>query len=211
MAGNLHEEASPRPPATGGSGWTAGRVIALATGSVLLLVSLALIAGGGALTWADRRRRRAVPHRRQLHDGGRLRWPRRHRPSGDRGPRRPARRAALGRAVGAVTMAWFLVIVAGVFEMGFAVLLKQSHGITRIWPTAGFAACALVSFGLLTYALKRLEVGPAYAVWTGIGAAGTAVIGMAVLGESVSTLKLVSLGLILAGVIGLNLAGVTPP
>lgn len=108
-------------------------------------------------------------------------------------------------------MAWFLVIVAGVFEMGFAVLLKQSHGLTQLWPTAGFAVCALISFGLLTYALSKLEVGPAYAVWTRIGAAGTAVIGMAVLGESVSTLKLVSIGLVLAGVIGLNLAGVTPP
>jgi quaternary ammonium compound-resistance protein SugE len=107
-------------------------------------------------------------------------------------------------------MAWLIVIVAGVFEMGFAVLLKQSHGITRLWPTAGFAVCALISFGLLTYALKKLEVGPAYAVWTGIGAAGTAVIGMVALGESVSPLKLVSLGLILAGVVGLNVAGVTP-
>ena len=107
-------------------------------------------------------------------------------------------------------MAWLIVVVAGVFEMGFAVLLKQSNGITRLWPTVGFAVCALISFGLLTYALKKLEVGPAYAVWTGIGAAGTAVIGMAVLGESVSALKLVSLALILAGVVGLNIAGVTP-
>ncbi len=106
-------------------------------------------------------------------------------------------------------MAWLIVVVAGVFEMGFAVLLKQSHGITRLWPTVGFAVCALISFGLLTYALKKLEVGPAYAVWTGIGAAGTAVIGMIALGESVSALKLVSLGLILAGVVGLNIAGVT--
>ena len=108
-------------------------------------------------------------------------------------------------------MAWLIVIVAGVFEMGFTVLLKQSHGITRLWPTVGFAACALISFGLLTYALKKLEVGPAYAVWTGIGAAGTALMGIALLGESVSALKLVSIGLILAGVIGLNLSGVTPP
>ena len=108
-------------------------------------------------------------------------------------------------------MAWLLVLVAGVFETGFAVLLKQSHGITRVWPTAGFAACALISFGLLTIALRKLEVRPAYAVWTGISTAGTAVVGMVALGESVSVLKLVSIGLILAGVIGLNLAGVTPP
>lgn len=107
-------------------------------------------------------------------------------------------------------MAWFLVVVAGIFETGFAVLLKQSHGITRLWPTVGFAACALVSFGLLTIALRSLDVGPAYAVWTGLGAAGTAAVGMIALGDEVSTAKLVSIGLIIAGVIGLSLAGVTP-
>jgi quaternary ammonium compound-resistance protein SugE len=108
-------------------------------------------------------------------------------------------------------MAWVALVAAGLFETGFAVLLKQSHGLTRLWPTVGFAACALVSFGLLTMALKRLEVGKAYAVWTGLGATGTAVVGMWALGESVSPLKLVSIGLILVGVIGLNLSGVTPP
>ncbi|HXR41291.1 MAG TPA: multidrug efflux SMR transporter [Acidothermaceae bacterium] len=107
-------------------------------------------------------------------------------------------------------MAWALVVVAGIFETGFAVLLKLSHGVSRLWPTVGFAACALVSFALLTIALKHLEVGSAYAVWTGLGAAGTAVVGMAWLGDAVSTMKLVSIGLILAGVIGLNLAGVRP-
>ena len=107
-------------------------------------------------------------------------------------------------------MAWALVCIAGLFETGFAVLLKLSHGITRLWPTVGFATCAIISFGLLTIALKDLDVGPAYAVWTGLGAAGTAVVGMALLGDTVSTLKLVSIGLILAGVVGLNLAGVTP-
>ena len=106
-------------------------------------------------------------------------------------------------------MAWVMLIGAGVFEMAFAVLLKLSHGLTRFWPTVGFAVAALVSFGLLTTALRQLEVGPAYAVWTGIGAVGTAAIGMLWLGESVSLLKLVSIGLILAGVIGLNLSGVT--
>lgn len=108
-------------------------------------------------------------------------------------------------------MAWALVCVAGLFETGFAVMLKLSHGITRLWPTVGFASCALISFALLTIALKDLEVGPAYAAWTGLGAAGTAIVGMALLGDAVSTLKLVSIGLILAGVVGLNLAGVTPP
>ena len=107
-------------------------------------------------------------------------------------------------------MAWVIILAAGLFETGFAVALKMSHGMTRIWPTAVFAACALASFALLTIALRKLEVGAAYAVWTGIGAAGTAVIGMAFLGDTVSATKIASICLILAGVIGLNLSGVTP-
>jgi quaternary ammonium compound-resistance protein SugE len=107
-------------------------------------------------------------------------------------------------------MVWLVVLAAGLFETGFAVLLKLSHGMTRLWPTAGFAACALISFGLLTIALKKLEVSTAYAVWTGIGAAGAGLFGMIFLGEAVSTVKLVSIGLVLAGVVGLNLSGVTP-
>lgn len=83
-------------------------------------------------------------------------------------------------------------------------------GIRRLWPTAGFAASALICFGLLTAALKKLEMGSAYAVWTGLGAAGAALVGMWALGESVSAVKLVSIGVIL-GVIRLNLSGVTPP
>jgi len=104
-------------------------------------------------------------------------------------------------------MAWFLVIVAGLLETGFAICLKLSHGFTRIWPTFGFAVFALGSFGLLTTALRRLEVGPAYAVWTGIGAAGTVVVGMLFLDESSSLVKILSVSLIVAGVIGLNLSG----
>lgn len=107
-------------------------------------------------------------------------------------------------------MPWFLIVVAGLFETGFAVLLKQSAHFTRLWPTVGFAICAFISFGLLNLALGKLEVGPAYAVWTGIGAAGTALVGILALGESASALKLVSIGVILIGVVGLNLSGVTP-
>jgi quaternary ammonium compound-resistance protein SugE len=107
-------------------------------------------------------------------------------------------------------MAWLIILAAGIFETGFAVSLKLSHGMTRIWPTIWFAACALMSFGLLTLALRSLEVGAAYAVWTGIGAAGAATVGMIFLGDAVSTLKLVSIALILAGVIGIHLSGVTP-
>jgi quaternary ammonium compound-resistance protein SugE len=107
-------------------------------------------------------------------------------------------------------MAWLMLITAGLFETGFAVFLKLSHGLTKLWPTVGFAGCALISFGLLTLALRQLEVGPAYAVWTGIGAAGAAAVGMIVLGDSVSAVKVFAIGLILAGVVCLNLSGVTP-
>jgi quaternary ammonium compound-resistance protein SugE len=106
-------------------------------------------------------------------------------------------------------VAWLLIVAAGIFETGFAILLKVSDHFTRLWPTAGFAGCALISFGLLSLAVTKLEIGPAYAVWTGIGAAGTAAVGILALGESVSVLKIVSIGLVLAGVVGLNLAGVT--
>lgn len=106
-------------------------------------------------------------------------------------------------------MAWLLVICAGVLETGFALLLKASDGFTKLWPTIGFAACAISSFGLLTMSLKYLDVGPAYAVWTGIGAAGTALMGIWIYGESSSVLKLVSIALILAGVVGLNLSGIS--
>jgi quaternary ammonium compound-resistance protein SugE len=104
-------------------------------------------------------------------------------------------------------MAWFLVVVAGLLETGFAVMLKESNGFTRIVPTVLFAVFALGSFGLLTIALKSLEVGPAYAVWTGIGAGGTVIVGMVWLNESVTTLKLISVALVLIGVVGLQLSG----
>lgn len=104
-------------------------------------------------------------------------------------------------------MAWLLVVVAGLLETGFAVCLKLSHGFTRLWPTIAFCVFALGSFGLLTMSLKKLDVGAAYAVWTGIGAAGTAIYGMAFLGDVVSTLKLISVALVVLGAIGLQLSG----
>jgi quaternary ammonium compound-resistance protein SugE len=106
-------------------------------------------------------------------------------------------------------MAWVALVAAGLFETSFAVCLKLSDGLRVLWPTVGFALSALISFGLLTFALRELEVGPAYAVWTGIGAAGAATVGMIFLGDAASILKLVSIALILSGVIGLNLSGVT--
>ncbi|WP_369172265.1 multidrug efflux SMR transporter [Streptomyces sp. R28] len=104
-------------------------------------------------------------------------------------------------------MAWLLVIVAGLLETGFAVCLKLSHGFSRLWPTVAFCIFALGSFGLLTLSLKKLDVGPAYAVWTGIGATGTAIYGMIFLGDIVSTLKIVSISLVIVGIVGLQLSG----
>lgn len=101
--------------------------------------------------------------------------------------------------------AWLLVVLAGLLETGFAVSLKASDGFSKVLPTLSFAVCAVASFALLSTALRELPVGPAYAVWTGIGAAGTAVVGIVFLGESAATLKLLSIVLIVAGVVGLQL------
>lgn len=103
-------------------------------------------------------------------------------------------------------MAWVLVIVAGLFETAFAVALKLSDGFSRIGWTIAFGVSAAISFGLLAQGLKSLPVGSAYAVWTGIGAAGTAVVGMVFLRDPVSTLRILSILLIVAGVVGLNLS-----
>jgi quaternary ammonium compound-resistance protein SugE len=104
-------------------------------------------------------------------------------------------------------MAWVMLIIAGILETGFAVALKLSEGFSRLWPTVAFAVCAAGSFTLLNMALKSLPVGTAYAVWTGIGAAGTAVVGMVFLGDTATSMRVVSIALIIAGVVGLNLSG----
>lgn len=107
-------------------------------------------------------------------------------------------------------MAWVLIVIAGVLETGFAVALKSSEGFSRLLPTVLFLVFAVGSFTLLSIGLRSLPVGPAYAVWTGIGAVGTAIYGMALLGESVQTLKLVSIALVVAGVVGLQLSSSSP-
>ncbi len=101
-------------------------------------------------------------------------------------------------------MAWVILFIAGLFEMAWALLLKQSEGFTRPGPTIGFVISLFLSMFLLAQALKTLPVGSAYAVWTGIGAAGTAIAGMLWLGESRDILKLVSLVMLVAGIIGLR-------
>lgn len=103
-------------------------------------------------------------------------------------------------------MAWLVLIVSGFLEAGWAVSLKQSAGFSKLWPTISFAVFAALSLGGLAWSLKHLPVGPAYAVWTGIGAAVTVVIGIVWLNEAMSLLKIVSIALIIAGVAGLNIA-----
>lgn len=102
-------------------------------------------------------------------------------------------------------MAWVVLFIAGVLEMVWALLLKQSEGFTKPAPTIGFIVALAISMFLLAQALKTLPVGTAYAVWTGIGAAGTAIVGMIFLGESRDVLKLLSLALLIGGIIGLRL------
>jgi quaternary ammonium compound-resistance protein SugE len=103
-------------------------------------------------------------------------------------------------------MAWLLLVVAGLFEVAWAIGLKYTDGFTRPWPTVGTLAAMVISLGLLGLAMKSLPVGTSYAVWVGVGAVGTAVLGIVLLGESASAGRLISLGLIVAGIVGLKLA-----
>jgi quaternary ammonium compound-resistance protein SugE len=101
-------------------------------------------------------------------------------------------------------MAWLLLIGAGLLEIVWAIALKYADGFTRFWPSAVGIAAAVVSFIMLTMALKSLPVGTAYAVWVGIGALGVALAGIVALGESASLIRLGLLILILIGVVGLK-------
>lgn len=101
-------------------------------------------------------------------------------------------------------MAWVVLAIAGLLEMAWALLLKESHGFSRLWPTIGFVITLAASMALLAWSLKYLPVGTAYAVWTGIGAAGTAIVGMLFLGESRDVMRLVSLVLLISGIVGLQ-------
>ena len=102
-------------------------------------------------------------------------------------------------------MHWFFFFLAGLFEVGWAIGLKSSHGFTRLWPSVATLVLMSLSFFLLATALKHLPIGTAYAVWTGIGAVGTALLGIILFGESASPARLACIGLILAGIAGLKL------
>lgn len=106
-----------------------------------------------------------------------------------------------------VSASWMVLFVAGLLEIGWAIGLKYTAGFTRFWPTVGTVTAMVASMLLLGVALKRLPVGSAYAVWVGVGAVGTVILGIVLLGESASPVRLISVGLIVAGIIGLKLAG----
>jgi quaternary ammonium compound-resistance protein SugE len=108
---------------------------------------------------------------------------------------------------GIIDMAWVLVVVAGLLEVAWALGLKASAGFTRPLPSVLTVLAMVASFYLLAQAMKVLPVGTAYAVWVGIGAIGTVLMGILIYGDSASPLRLLSLVLILAGLVGLKLAG----
>ncbi|MCB5175419.1 MULTISPECIES: quaternary ammonium compound efflux SMR transporter SugE [Microvirga] len=103
-------------------------------------------------------------------------------------------------------MAWTYLVLAGLFEIGWAIGLKYTDGFTRILPSVLTAASMIVSVLLLGLALKSLPVGTGYAVWTGIGTVGTAILGIILLGEPATAARLACIGLIVAGILGLKLA-----
>lgn len=103
-------------------------------------------------------------------------------------------------------MAWIILVLAGLFEVGWAIGLKYTEGFTRVWPTVGTAVAMIISLWLLGVAMKSLPVGTAYTVWVGVGAVGTVMLGIVLLGEPANAARLVSVALIIAGIIGLKLA-----
>jgi len=103
-------------------------------------------------------------------------------------------------------MPWVILVLAGLFEVAWAIGLKYTDGFTRLWPSIGTGAAMVISLGLLGLAMKSLPVGTSYAVWVGVGAVGTAILGIVLLGEPANAGRLVSLGLIVAGIVGLKLA-----
>jgi quaternary ammonium compound-resistance protein SugE len=102
-------------------------------------------------------------------------------------------------------MAWLYLVIAGIFETVWAAALKQSAGFTRLWPSVITVVAMAASIYLLAQAMKELPLGTAYAVWTGIGAVGAAVLGMVLLGESAAPLRIISILLIILGIAGLRL------
>jgi quaternary ammonium compound-resistance protein SugE len=103
-------------------------------------------------------------------------------------------------------MAWVILVIAGLFEVGWAIGLKYTEGFTRLWPTVWTVVAMTISLTLLGIAMKSLPVGTAYSVWVGVGAVGTVVLGIVLFAEPANAVRLLSVALIIAGIIGLKLA-----
>lgn len=103
-------------------------------------------------------------------------------------------------------MAWIILVLAGLFEVGWAIGLKYTEGFTRLWPSVWTVLAMVVSMWLLGVAMKSLPVGTAYSIWVGVGSVGTVILGIVLLGESANAGRLISVGLIIAGIVGLKLA-----
>jgi quaternary ammonium compound-resistance protein SugE len=103
-------------------------------------------------------------------------------------------------------MPWVILVLAGLFEIGWAIGLKYTEGFTRLWPSVWTVAAMIVSLALLGLAMKSLPVGTSYAVWVGVGAVGTAIRGIVLLGEPATAGRIASLALIVAGIVGLKLS-----
>ncbi len=104
-------------------------------------------------------------------------------------------------------MAWFVLVIAGLFEIAWAVALRYSEGFTKLWPSIVFGLTAWMSFACLAFALKSLPIGTSYAVWTGIGAVGIAIFGIVWLGEPANIVRVGCILLIVVGIAGLKLSG----
>jgi quaternary ammonium compound-resistance protein SugE len=103
-------------------------------------------------------------------------------------------------------MAWIILVIAGLFEVGWAIGLKYTEGFTRLWPTVGTVLAMMISLWLLGVAMRSLPVGTAYSIWVGVGAIGTVALGIVLLGEPANPARLISVALIIAGIVGLKLA-----
>lgn len=103
-------------------------------------------------------------------------------------------------------MAWWYILMAAVFEITWAIGMKLSHGFSKPWPSAITVAAMILSFVFLLLAVRQLPIGTAYAIWTGLGAVGVALLGILILGEPAGVLRLFFIGVIVAGIVGLKLA-----
>jgi quaternary ammonium compound-resistance protein SugE len=105
-----------------------------------------------------------------------------------------------------IRMTWVILLIAGLFEVAWAIGLKYTEGFTRLWPSVATIVAMVLSVWLLGVAMKSLPVGTAYAVWVGVGTVGTVILGIALFNEPASTARLISVALIIAGIVGLKLA-----